>query len=164
MHICHRKSTTWRFFCYRKHWGHCWNYWCPPDWRPRIRNNGTNPWKQTGGIFRVFLPLMKMNAAVFWLPVTRKLCQMQAGKLRNILTVPCPASDFIRVLSVRCRKKGRWVLSGGRWLLPESGKFCMYGIMLYTHIIPYFIKKFFFIFHWHFQLQTIKKYKVELTW
>ena len=50
------------------------------------------------------------------------------------------------VLSVRCRKKGRWVLSDGRWLLPESGKFCMYGIMLYTHIIHYFIKKFFLFF------------------
>jgi len=32
--------------------------------------------------------------------------------------------------------------SGGRWLLPESVKLCMF----YTHIIPYFIKKIFFLF------------------
>ena len=47
---------------------------------------------------------------------------MPAGKLRNILIVQCRASDLIRVLSAICRKKGRWLLFGGRCLLPESGK------------------------------------------
>jgi hypothetical protein len=38
---------------------------------------------------------------------------MPAGKSHNILIAQCPVNDFIQVLSVRCRKKERWVWSGG---------------------------------------------------